>query len=176
MSFGKNLQTLRKMHQLSQEGLADMLGVSRQAVSKWELGEGFPEVDKLLILSKKLNVSLDSLLIGESTQSAADQVRPSDTIRIISPNEGVIVSTSKVIRSQQFKGGRNSPKYALYASDGKDMSFWGAQNTFLGWYRNLEDITKELTEIMNALNAGAASYTLQYSGKCRQNLFRTIEE
>ena len=176
MSFGKNLQTLRKMHQLSQEGLADMLGVSRQAVSKWELGEGFPEVDKLLILSKKLNVSLDSLLIGESTQSAADQVRPSDTIRIISPNEGVIVSTSKVIRSQQFKGGRNSPKYALYASDGKDMSFWGAQNTFLGWYRNLEDITKELTEIMNALNAGAASYTLQYSVKCRQNLFRTIEE
>ena len=176
MSFGKNLQTLRKMHQLSQEGLADMLGVSRQAVSKWELGEGFPEVDKLLILSKKLNVSLDSLLIGESTQSAADQVRPSDTIRIISPNEGVIVSTSKVIRSQQFKGGRNSPKYALYASDGKDMSFWGAQNTFLGWYRNLEDITKELTEIMNALNAGTASYTLQYSGKCRQNLFRTIEE
>lgn len=176
MSFGKNLQTLRKMHQLSQEGLADMLGVSRQAVSKWELGEGYPEVDKLLILSKKLNVSLDSLLIGESTQSAADQVRPSDTIRIISPNEGVIVSTSKVIRSQQFKGGRNSPKYALYASDGKDMSFWGAQNTFLGWYRNLEDITKELTEIMNALNAGAASYTLQYSVKCRQNLFRTIEE
>lgn len=176
MSFGKNLQTLRKMHQLSQEGLADMLGVSRQAVSKWELGEGYPEVDKLLILSKKLNVSLDSLLIGESTQSAADQVRHSDTIRIISPNEGVIVSTSKVIRSQQFKGGRNSPKYALYASDGKDMSFWGAQNTFLGWYRNLEDITKELTEIMNALNAGAASYTLQYSVKCRQNLFRTIEE
>ena len=38
MSFGENLQMLRKKNQLSQEGLAEMLGVSRQAVSKWELG------------------------------------------------------------------------------------------------------------------------------------------
>lgn len=53
MSFGENLQMLRKKNQLSKEGLAEMLGVSRQAVSKWELGEGYPEVDKLLILSKK---------------------------------------------------------------------------------------------------------------------------
>ena len=43
MSFGENLQRLRKQHQLSQEGLAELLGVSRQAVSKWELGEGYPE-------------------------------------------------------------------------------------------------------------------------------------
>ena len=47
MRFGENLQTIRKKNQLSQEGLAEMLGVSRQAVSKWELGEGYPEVDKL---------------------------------------------------------------------------------------------------------------------------------
>ncbi len=37
MSFGENLQMIRKKNQLSQEGLAEMLGVSRQAVSKWEL-------------------------------------------------------------------------------------------------------------------------------------------
>ena len=95
-------------------------------------------------------------------------------IRIISPYEGVIINASKVSRSQQFKGGKNSPKYALSASDGNDKS--RAQNTFLGWYRNLDDITKEITKIRNALNVGAASYTLQYSVKCRQNLFRTIEE
>ena len=116
MSFGKNLQTLRKKNQLSQEGLAEMLGVSRQAVSKWELGEGYPEVDKLLILSKKLNVSLDSLLGEENTPTVSENTRPSDMIRIISPNEGVIISTSKVIRSQAFKGMKNSPKYGLFAS------------------------------------------------------------
>lgn len=175
MSFGENLQAIRKQNQLSQEGLAEMLGVSRQAVSKWELGEGYPEVDKLLILSKKLNISLDSLLGRENTANS-EEGRSSDTIRIISPNEGVIINATKVTRSQQFKGLKNSPKYALFASDGKDMSYWGAQNTFLAWYRNLEDVTREIAEIQKALDTGAASYTLQYSVKCKQNLFRTIEE
>ncbi len=176
MSFGENLQKLRRKNQLSQEGLAEMLGVSRQAVSKWELGEGYPEVEKLLSLSKMLNVSLDSLLGGANTPIDSEKGNHSDMIRIISPNEGVIISASKVIRSQQFKGGKNSPKYALFASDGNDMSFWGAQNTFLAWYRTLDDVTREIAEIQNALNAGAASYTLQYSVKCKQNLFRTIED
>ncbi len=172
MSFGNNLQMLRKKNQLSQEGLAEMLGVSRQAVSKWELGEGYPEVDKLLILSKKLNVSLDSLLGAENTPIASENGKPSDMIRIISPNEGVVISASKVVRSQQFKGGKNSPKYALYASDGSETSF--SQKTFLAWYRTLDDVTREIAAIQDALNAGAASYTLQYSVKCKQNLFRTI--
>ena len=51
-----------------------------------------------------------------------------------------------------------------------------AQNTFLAWYRDLEDVTRELAGIQEALDAGSASYTLQYSVKCRKNLFRTIEE
>lgn len=176
MSFGENLQTIRKKNQLSQEGLAEMLGVSRQAVSKWELGEGYPEVDKLLILSKKLNISLDSLLRAENAPIVSENNKASGLIRIISPNEGVIINASKVTRSQQFKGGKNSPKYALSASDGNEMSYWGAQSTFLAWYRDLDDVTRELAEIQNALNAGAASYTLQYSVKCKQNLFRTIED
>ena len=46
----------------------------------------------------------------------------------------------------------------------------------LAWYRNLEDVTKEIAEIQTALDAGAASYTLQYSVKCKQSLFRTIED
>ena len=175
MSFGENLQLIRKKNQLSQEGLAEMLGVSRQAVSKWELGEGYPEADKLLLLSKKLNVSLDSLLGDENTTAVSEEGRASAVIRIISPHEGVIIHASKVARSQQFKGGKNSPKFALYAFENLS-SPWGAQNTFLAWYKNLEDVTKEITEIQAAMDAGAASYTLQYSVKCKQNLFRTIED
>ena len=104
MSFGENLQRLRKKNQLSQEALAEMLGVSRQAVSKWELGDGYPEVDKLLHLSKKLNISLDSLLGGENTTALSKDGKPADTIRIISPHEGVIINVSNVTRSQKFKG------------------------------------------------------------------------
>ena len=84
MGFGENLQTIRKKNHLSQEGLAEMLGVSRQAVSKWELGEGYPEVDKPLLLSKKLNVSIDSLLGGENTTDTPGESKPSAAIRIIS--------------------------------------------------------------------------------------------
>lgn len=176
MSFGENLQLVRKRNHLSQEDLAEMLGVSRQAVSKWELGEGYPEVEKLLVFSKKLNVSLDSLMDREVPDIAPVKGRPSDAIKIISPHEGVIINASKVTRSQQFKGGKNSPKYALFATDGNDMSLWGAQNTFLAWYRDLDDATKEIAEIQKALESGAVSYTLQYSVKVKQNLLRTIDE
>ena len=176
MSFSENLQAIRQKNQLSQEELAELLGVSRQAVSKWELGEGYPEVEKLLLISKKLNVSLDSLMTGSIPGDDIRETGRAGMIRIISPNEGVIMDTAKVMRSQEFRGGKNSPKYALFASDGKEMSFWGAQNTLLGWYRNLDDINTEIREIRKAMDTGLASYELQYSVKCKQNLFRTIEE
>ena len=176
MSFAENLQTIRKNNYLSQEELAEMLGVSRQAVSKWELGEGYPEVEKLIILSNKLNVSLDSLMGGSIPKNEPQGSSRSGIIRIVSPKEGVIMDVSKVMRSQEFRGGKNSPKYALFASDGKDMSFWGAQNTFLAWYRDLDSVNREISEIMKALDEGQTSYTLQYSVKCKNNLFRTIDE
>ena len=176
MSFAENLQTIRKNNHLSQEELAEMLGVSRQAVSKWELGDGYPEVEKLLILSNKLNVSLDSLMGGSIPKTRPEVSVRSGIIRIVSPNEGVIIDVSKVMRSQEYKGGKNSPKYALFATDGKEMSYWGAQNTFLGWYRDLDSINREISEIVEALDEGKESYSLQYSVKCKNNLLRTIIE
>ena len=60
MSFADNLKQIRKEKGLSQEELAELLEVSRQAVSKWEQGAGYPETEKLLLLSNRLNVSLIS--------------------------------------------------------------------------------------------------------------------
>ena len=62
MSFADILQAERRKNGLTQEGLAEALGVSRQAVSKWEQGEGWPEVEKLLVLADKFGVSLDYLM------------------------------------------------------------------------------------------------------------------
>ena len=62
MSFGNNLKLLRKEKGLTQEQLAEMLGVSRQAISRWEFDNGYPETDKLLIIAKELDVSLDYLM------------------------------------------------------------------------------------------------------------------
>lgn len=62
MRFCDKLPKLRKENNLSQEQLADKLGVSRQAVSKWESGASYPDMDKIITLCKILNCSLDQLI------------------------------------------------------------------------------------------------------------------
>lgn len=62
MSVAENLQELRKARGLSQEKLADILGVSRQAIGKWESGSSMPEIEKLIQLSDYYKVSLDRLI------------------------------------------------------------------------------------------------------------------
>ena len=62
MMLPEKIQTCRKQAGLSQEQLAERLGVSRQAVSKWETGEATPELSKLAALCSVLNVSADWLL------------------------------------------------------------------------------------------------------------------
>ena len=56
---------LRKKNSLSQEELAEKIGVSRQAVSKWERAEASPDTDNLILLSKLYNISMDELLSTE---------------------------------------------------------------------------------------------------------------
>lgn len=64
----KKLTELRKFNSLSQEALAEKIGVSRQAISKWERGEASPDTDNLLMLSKIYKVSLDDLLGEKSAE------------------------------------------------------------------------------------------------------------
>lgn len=62
MTFGKRLQQVRKAAGLSQEQLAELVGMSRQAVSKWETDQAAPDIDKLASLCGVLGVSADELL------------------------------------------------------------------------------------------------------------------
>lgn len=74
MSFADNLQYLRRKNKITQEGLAEELGVSRQSVSKWETGEAYPETEKLIAISEKFGITLDELLRGDiGGKSAAEQ-------------------------------------------------------------------------------------------------------
>ena len=63
MNVGKKIQEHREKNRLSQEMLAEKLGVSRQSVSKWELGQALPEVDKIVAMSRLFDVTTDELLI-----------------------------------------------------------------------------------------------------------------
>lgn len=62
MTFGEKLYKLRKEKGLSQEALAEKLNTSRQAISKWENGQGYPETEKLLMIGNIFDVSVDYLL------------------------------------------------------------------------------------------------------------------
>lgn len=62
MKFGDNLKNLRKSKKLSQEVLAEKVGVSRQSVSKWETGEAYPEMNNILMLCKIFHCNINELV------------------------------------------------------------------------------------------------------------------
>ena len=77
MNFAEKLYTLRTNAGYSQEVMAEKLSVSRQAVSKWELGTTLPETEKIIAISNLFGVSIDSLLIDSinlNTDESMDRV------------------------------------------------------------------------------------------------------
>ena len=78
MEIAKRLATLRRAHGLSQEELAARLGVSRQAVSKWERAESSPDTANLIALARLYAISLDELLLlGPVRQPRSDEAEAS---------------------------------------------------------------------------------------------------
>ncbi|MDO5112063.1 MAG: helix-turn-helix transcriptional regulator [Clostridia bacterium] len=71
MEFGEKLQQLRKQHDLTQEQLAQKLYVSRTAVSKWESGKGYPNLESLKAISGLFSISIDALLSGDELLTLA---------------------------------------------------------------------------------------------------------
>ena len=65
MDLGKRLKAKRKEKNISQEQLAKELNISRQAISKWESGKAYPDIDNLILLRKIFGVSLDELIMEE---------------------------------------------------------------------------------------------------------------
>ena len=61
IEIANRLVTLRKRNSLSQEALAEKLGISRQAVSKWERAEASPDTDNLILLSRIYGISMDAV-------------------------------------------------------------------------------------------------------------------
>ena len=84
IEIANRLVELRKKNGLSQEELADKLGLSRQAVSKWERAESSPDTDNLICLAKLYNVSLDDLLkTDQDIEEITEEVREKENNIII---------------------------------------------------------------------------------------------
>ena len=93
MEFNNRLYELRKRKGLSQEELANKLNVSRQTVSKWELGDTTPDMEKLVAISDLFEVTLDELVTGKVIESHSDSKETSEVLQVV--EEKVLTEENK---------------------------------------------------------------------------------
>ncbi|MDX9784760.1 MAG: helix-turn-helix transcriptional regulator [Spirochaetia bacterium] len=90
MEFNQKLQRYRKQNGLTQEQLAERLNISRTAVSKWESGRGFPNIEALKNISKVFQVPIDDLLSGEEILSIAEIDKTTGLNKVVSLVFGIL--------------------------------------------------------------------------------------
>lgn len=108
MTLGQRIQELRKGAGLSQEGLGEKLGVSRQAVSKWESDGGIPELDTLIAMSKLFGVTIGQLLGVEEPEGADGETRAEE--KSLSLNEEQV----EAILRRYVEETRQAPQKSRY--------------------------------------------------------------
>ncbi len=90
MEFSEKLKELRKQKGLTQEQLAEAINISRTAISKWESGKGYPNIDALRHLAKTFNVSIDDLLSTNELAMMAEKSQKQEAIRTIGLLYGIL--------------------------------------------------------------------------------------
>lgn len=143
MTIGQKIMQLRNAADISQEQLAEMLGVSRQSISKWEMDQALPQIDKVLQLAEIFRVSTDELLLDkiEINRTAANEPR-----------------TNKYFGTDGFRGEANVTLTSMQAY---------RVGRFLGWYyaSKLSGCTKPgyRPRIVIGKDTRRSSYMLEYS-------------
>lgn len=90
MEFNEKLKELRKQHNMTQEQLAEKLYVSRTAISKWESGKGYPNIESLKNISKTFSVSIDELLSNNELLQVAESENKSNISKLSSLIFGIL--------------------------------------------------------------------------------------
>ena len=103
MKFGENLQKLRKEKGISQEQLAEQLGVTRQSVSKWESGNSYPEMDKLIAICNIFHCELDALINKDITEEREKKDASSVVKNIFQSITSYIKKTIYVLEHKSIK-------------------------------------------------------------------------
>ena len=93
MDFNNRLYKLRKQKGFSQEELANRLNVSRQTISKWEVGDSTPDMEKLIAISDLFEVSLDKLVMGKEEEPQLSATSKSEFVSVL--NEKVLTGENK---------------------------------------------------------------------------------
>ena len=129
MSMGSKLAQARRKHNLTQEQLAEQLGVTRQAVSRWESDTAYPETDKIVRMSQLLGGSCDWLLRDE--EDGSDGAAPSGG-----------AAPALVTRLLRNAAGRRV-QLTLYENDGVPACDWCVIREFDGAWANVEFVKEK---------------------------------
>lgn len=160
--FSEKLKELRVKKGISQEELSELLDVSRQSISRYENGTSQPDFDKLLLLAKYFDVSIDFLLDNVSKEEIASptNLEGKNKITIMSKIERKTSSFYKFVLSRTAWKKEYQPEILLSGIDGH--SFWGDSSVLLAWYKSRADAEKELKEILEAMAQGKTVYELRH--------------
>lgn len=138
--FKDNLIQLRKMRSLTQEAVAEIAGVSRQAVAKWEAGETLPDLEKCRLLADAFGVSLDDLANHESGEDMGFGVpqKGKHIFGVVTVGEkGQIVIPAKARKIFDIKAGDS---LVVLGDEGQGMAVIKAEH-FLNMADRIRDIT-----------------------------------
>ena len=102
-NFAENLRKIRKENNLSQEDLAEKLGVSRQAISKWESASAYPEMDKIIALCDLFNLNIDDLLHKDIKEIKGEENAKKNLNRYIDDFLKFITDTVNLFSNMTFK-------------------------------------------------------------------------
>ncbi len=114
MSIADRILTLRKSKGMSQEQLAEAMGVSRQAVSKWESEQASPDPEKIVILSEIFGVTTDYLLKGTEPEKEAEKTTEEKKTEDTHMTVGDVLD-QKILTEQNKEKSKKLLKYALIA-------------------------------------------------------------
>ena len=111
MEFNEKLQDLRKSRSLTQEELAEVLFVSRTAISKWESGRGYPSISSLKEISRFFSVTIDELICSDEMISVAENEKKEFTDKYVSLIcDALDILLVLLIFIPAFGNGRASPE------------------------------------------------------------------
>ena len=101
--FSLNLKKIRRDNNLSQEELADELGVSRQAISKWESGSAYPEMEKIITLCEKFNLNIDDLLYKDIREVKGEEESKRNLNKYVDDFLNFITNSINMFSNMSFK-------------------------------------------------------------------------
>lgn len=153
MSLGKRIQSYRKQRGLSQEQLASLLNVSRQALSKWEQDINVPNVEKIIEVAKKLDVSINELL-GIEDETNSEYAKLESIL-----NQLVLTQNNEIKRNKHYLMIGSIIAMIVILAGG--VVLWGFYTNIIGLRNSNSYLNRQFTEINNQLSTISGSISTQ---------------